>query len=58
MEYNGRYSDNSTELKTEELRSSLNHTIADDGTFWMALSDFQAIFSRIDRFVPELRHDR
>ena len=47
-EYNGRYSDNDTELMTEELRSGLNHTMADDGTFWMALSDFQAIFSRMD----------
>lgn len=47
-EFNGRYSDCDTERMTEELRRNLKYGIADDGSFYMAFSDFQATFSRMD----------
>merc|ERR1712070_1206673 len=50
-EWMGRYSDVDTARMTSKLKASLEYTAADDGTFFLALCDFLAVFSRVDLCV-------
>ncbi|GIQ84807.1 hypothetical protein KIPB_006373, partial [Kipferlia bialata] len=53
-EWRGPWSDEDTERWTPELQETLNHQLADDGLFWMALPDFLGIYDKLDicRMLP------
>ena len=46
-EWNGRYSDNSSEW-TPELRKQLNFQRSEDGIFWIPFDDMKQVFDVID----------